>query len=142
MKKRDNNWLIGIGILALLGWWHLGDVRAGALECGDTWLVGNYWMLLGAALGTGVLCGWLFWGGRLPGRKREGGGTWRPERIYPVAGLLLGLLYLLVLPPLSAPDEISHYISAYQLSSRMLGCPSNSRDGHVLVRARDWFWRM
>ncbi len=139
MKKRDNNWLIGIGILALLGWWHLGDVRAGALECGDTWLVGNYWMLLGAALGTGVLCGWLFWGGRLPGRKREGGGTWRPERIYPVAGLLLGLLYLLVLPPLSAPDEISHYISAYQLSSRMLGCPSNSRDGHVLVRARDWF---
>ena len=61
------------------------------------------------------------------------------EEIYPLAGLLLGLLYLFVLPPLSGPDEISHYISAYQLSSHMLGQPANSEDGHVLVRAQDWF---
>ena len=46
-------------------------------------------------------------------------------------------MYLLVLPPLSAPDEISHYISGYQLSSRLLGKPSNSVTGHVLVRAED-----
>lgn len=45
---------------------------------------------------------------------------------------------MLVLPPLSAPDEISHYVSAYQLSSRMLGAPSNDQYGYVLVRSRDW----
>ncbi len=57
--------------------------------------------------------------------------------MYPIAGLLLGLLYLFVLPPLSAPDEISHYVSAYQLSSKMLGQPSNDRYGRVLLRPQD-----
>ena len=46
-------------------------------------------------------------------------------------------MYLFVLPPLSAPDEISHYVSAYQLSSRMLGLPSNDRYGRVMLRPED-----
>ena len=61
------------------------------------------------------------------------------ERVYPAAALFLGVLYMLVLPPLSAPDEISHYVSAYQLSSRMLGAPSNDQYGYVLVNAKAFF---
>ncbi|MCI8659914.1 MAG: DUF2142 domain-containing protein [Lachnospiraceae bacterium] len=137
MKKWDRIWLAGVLVLALLGFWHLGDVRAGAAECGDTWLIGWYFLLFAAVLGTGAVFGWLFLERCFWEKKRKR--TWKLEEIYPVAGLFLGLLYLFVLPPLSAPDEISHYISAYQLSGRLMGLPSNSRDGHVLVRAQDWF---
>ncbi|RHS91112.1 DUF2142 domain-containing protein [Clostridium sp. AM42-4] len=49
----------------------------------------------------------------------------------------LGVLYLFVLPPLSAPDEISHYVSAYRLSSQLIGQPQRDRYGRVLLRAQD-----
>ena len=49
----------------------------------------------------------------------------------------LGILYLFGLPPLSAPDEISHYVSAYRLSSQMTGQPQRDRYGRVLLRAQD-----
>ena len=49
----------------------------------------------------------------------------------------LGILYLFVLPPLTAPDEISHYVSAYRLSSQMTGQPQRDRYGRVLLRAQD-----
>lgn len=76
------------------------------------------------------------WRGWLTGAGPLGLGG-RLTAVYPAAGLLLGILYLLVLPPLSAPDEISHYVSAYQLSSKMLGQPSNDRYGRVLLRPQD-----
>lgn len=132
MKKKTFSWLMGTIFLAALGWWHLNDVRLGVLECGDTWLVRDYLLLLAVALAGTALCGWLLLGEQ---KKRPV----KLEEIYFLAGTFLGVLYLLVLPPLSAPDEVSHYISAYQLSSHMLGQPSNSEDGHVLVRAKDWF---
>ena len=47
------------------------------------------------------------------------------------------MLYLFVLPPLSAPDEISHYVSAYRLSSQLIGQPQRDRYGRVLLRAQD-----
>ncbi len=53
--------------------------------------------------------------------------------------MLTGSLYSVVLPPLAAPDEVSHYISAYKLSSFLLGEPVCSREGYVLVRAQDLF---
>ncbi len=114
-------------VLAAFGGWHWLDVYSAAVNSGGRWLLGGYGLLLACGLLAAVALGWLF--------CREGSGSL--ERIYPAAGLLLGLLYLLVLPPLSAPDEISHYISAYQLSSRMLGQPSNDIYGRVLVRNQD-----
>ncbi len=128
--------MVGIAILAAFGLWHLGDVRSGALVSGDMWLVNGYLVLLAAGLAAAGILGLLLSGRGRTGEERAGRNM---ERIYFVAGLSLGLLYLFVLPPLSAPDEISHYISAYQLSSHMLGRPSNSEDGHVLVRMEDWF---
>lgn len=132
VKKINKTWIVGMAALLIMCFWHLSEVQMSVQACGDTWLTGNYLALAALVLGTGGLLGWLFLGGD---RQREKG----LEVIYPLAGLLLGLLYLFVLPPLSGPDEISHYISAYQLSSHMLGQPANSEDGHVLVRTQDWF---
>lgn len=125
MKKRSKL-LYGLCPAMLLAvaaaaFWHYQDVRAGALACGDMWLITGYLVLAAAVLVTLFVL------------SREAA----VERLYPVAGLALGLMYLFVLPPLSAPDEISHYVSAYQLSSKMLGQPSNDRYGRVLLRAQD-----
>ncbi|MDO4266839.1 MAG: DUF2142 domain-containing protein [Eubacteriales bacterium] len=119
----------------VLSLWHLRDVQAGASASGDHWLTSGYLLLAAAAAGLLGALYWLFYG-----RKSPGAGTVLSDRlpgIYLLAGFGFGLLYLLVLPPLSAPDEISHYISAYELSSRFLGKEATAPDGHVLVRAAD-----
>ena len=121
-------------VVALLGIWHYQDVREGAAACGDLWLGRIYLVLAAAVLASIFVLGRGLLGNS---QKKIWGRSVRLERIYPVAGLLLGLLYLFVLPPLSAPDEISHYVSAYQLSSHMLGQPSNDRYGRVLLRTED-----
>ena len=77
MKKWDRIWLAGVLVLALLGFWHLGDVRAGAAECGDTWLIGWYFLLFAAVLGTGAVFGWLFLERCFWEKKRKR--TWKLE---------------------------------------------------------------
>ena len=119
----------GPAVLLVFGLWHLLDARTAAAAVGGSWLLIGYVLLLAAVLSGAVLFYRLFAGN---GRGLS------LERVYPAAALFLGVLYMLVLPPLSAPDEISHYVSAYQLSSRMLGAPSNDQYGYVLVRSRDW----
>lgn len=119
--------LVTLLVLVLLGAMHFLDVRAGAIESGDAWLKSRYLLLvLGSLAGTAGI-GWLLYRNK------------KLEQVYGAAGLFFGLLYLLVLPPLSAPDEISHYISAYQLSNHMMGTEANYKTGHVMVRAEDWF---
>ena len=165
MRKKNRAWLWGSLTVAALGLWHLLDVRAGAAESGDWWLVRWYAGLFVVVVGFAAVMGRLFFAERLAGADEAGSeegiagrdkapeegaargdkdpeeGTVRRamglERIYLIAGTILGILYLLVLPPLSAPDEISHYMGAYQLSSRLLGQPSNAVTGHVLIRPQD-----
>ena len=126
-KKFNSFYSFSMIALLLLGVKHFMDTRAGAAASGDAWLNGWYLLLLFLCVaGAGVL-GYLLYSGR------------KLEHIFVAAGLWFGSLYLFVLPPLSAPDEISHYISAYQLSSHLMGKPANYKTGHVLVRAEDWF---
>ena len=134
MKNRQGYLTIGImfSALTVLGLWHLLDVRTGVSVSGDGWLAGWYLALFAVCLAFLALLGRVF-------LSQGQGKQWSLVRIYPIAGLGLGLLYLFVLPPMSAPDEISHYLTAYDLSSRMLGRPARAEDGHVLVRAEDWF---
>ncbi len=117
--------LVAVSLLCL---WHYQDVKDGALACGDLWLIKVYLVLAAAVLVSLFVLGQMIY---------KNTPVIRLEQIYPAAGLLLGVLYLFVLPPLSAPDEISHYVSAYQLSSKMLGQPSNDRYGRVLLRSQD-----
>lgn len=127
MKKINKCCVAVLLGLVLLGVKHYLDTRAGALESGDTWLTFWYVILFVICLAGAGGLGYLLYSGR------------KLEYVFVAAGLLYGGLYLCVLPPLSAPDEVSHYISAYQLSSHLLGQPANYKDGHVLVRAEDWF---
>lgn len=127
LKKMNKVYAAGLVCLVFLGARHYLDTRAGAIESGDIWLTGWYAALYALCLVGAAAMGYLLYSGR------------KLERVYAAAVMLYGALYLCVLPPLSAPDEISHYISAYQLSSRLLGRQANYKDGHVLVRAEDWF---
>lgn len=61
------------------------------------------------------------------------------RRLFLLAALCLGSLYLWLLPPLSAPDEVAHYAGAYALSSRLLGQPVWTEDGELRIRAQDMF---
>jgi len=106
-RKIDRAWIFPIVVL-LLGWWHRLDVQKGVEECGDRWLMTGYFVLLAAVVCIVLYLGYLLLGA-LP-----------LERVYVFTGLLLGLFFMFVLPPLTAPDEISHYVSAYRLSSSML----------------------
>lgn len=151
MKRRDSCWWLGAVILLLFACWHNLDVNAAVTETGDRWLTGGYLLVVAAVLVSVLAAGSLLLRGRRDGAAeksgaRSGGKSGdgsggrsgiRLEQAYPVVGLLFGLLFLVVLPPLSAPDEISHYVSAYKLSGRLLGQPSCDRYGRVLLRAED-----
>lgn len=48
-----------------------------------------------------------------------------------------GLVYLLILPAFSAPDEPNHFAAAYKISNQMLLQESTNEEGYVLIRAGD-----
>ena len=136
-------WPVALLAVAGAGLWHFLEVQEGAVAVGDAWMRGWYLALLTAVLVFLAGAGLAF-SGKPPAsfswifrKKSKTEAGWRLEQIYPAAGLILGLLFLFVLPPLSAPDEISHYVSAYQLSSKILGMPSNAPNGRVLLRPQD-----
>lgn len=60
-------------------------------------------------------------------------------QIYFLSMMILGSLYSFVLMPLSAPDEVLHFVSAYALSSEMLGQGGKlyDKDGNLRIRKED-----
>lgn len=142
MKKKCI-WPIALLAVAGAGMWHFLEVQEGGAAAGDGWMKTWYLVLLAAVLVLLAGAGLAFSekGSSVTGficrKKLQPETSLRLEQIYPAAGFFLGLLFLFVLPPLSAPDEISHYVSAYQLSSKMLGMPSNAPNGRVLLRPCD-----
>ncbi len=142
--KKIRIYPISLILFGFLFLWHYTFVYDGAYNSGDDWLLRAYrW--LGAALLLVLLLSiaCLQWY-RSPSDE-PGGWIAKIRRIFTLTlektffftVLSFGLLYVFVLPPLSAPDEISHYISAYQLSNTLLGQPSNADSGHVLIRSED-----
>ena len=121
-------WVLGTLLVLAFGLWHLRDVRAGVIETGDAFLYGWYGLLMA---GCGIVC--LGAGGLFFHKKAA------LETVSAVCALCLGTMYLLVLAPLSAPDEVSHFISAYRLSNEMLGQPAADESGRVYIRSQDAF---
>lgn len=113
--------------LVLMTLVHAADVRQGAATTGDGWLLGNYAILAAAVLALTSVLGFFFFYGK----------EWKMESLFVMAAAGFGILYLFVLPPLSAPDEVSHYISAYKLSNQMLGKTATEEHGLVYIREED-----
>lgn len=129
MKKNREQYIfwIGLSILLILLFPHYLDTKAGAMESGNGWLTKYYAVLAVIVLLGSSGVGYAFFH------------KWKLEQIFLVTGTFLGILYMVVLPPLSAPDEARHYISAYQLSNQMMGLPSTGDDDKVIIRKEDWF---
>ena len=147
MKKKLSVWLLWPFTVFLLGVWHLLDVQASVTETGHCWLYGWYGGLFFVSLAMLIGMGTLLFGKKWeksgdisgePGEKMVSGKENRklPGLFFGTV-MCLGILYMMVLAPLSAPDEVSHYISAYKLSNCCLGLPAADEDGYIYVRAED-----
>lgn len=128
MKKKNASLIAGISCLAAAAAWHSLDVKTGIQATGASWQMGQYLLLSALVAAFAAVCGYFLLEKNIP--------LSFPKLAVLMAGGL-GVLYLFVLPPLSAPDEISHYVSAYRLSSQLTGQPQRDRYGRVLLRAQD-----
>lgn len=59
------------------------------------------------------------------------------HRMFVICGLLLGSIYLFVCPPMSAPDEWAHYVSAYKISNHLLWVEAVDENGAVMVQKEE-----
>ncbi len=127
---------------AVLGGWHFLETRRGAMATGDFRLCELYIGLFAAAAVFLAVFGILF---LMPGTEGKGGkllSKWNHVRVECcafLAVLVLGCMYLVVLPPLSAPDEIAHFSTAYAISNQMMGMDATDEYGFVLIRKEDEF---
>ena len=61
------------------------------------------------------------------------------EWIFVFFVLVIGLMYMFLLPPYSVPDEAAHFVSAYGQSSRLMGEEVLNEEGLVIV-ANEKLW--
>lgn len=133
------------GAFLALAAWHYLETRTGAAASGSLWLCGMYlrlFFVLAAVIAAG---GFLLWVNRGRERRAETPGkkgkllriVSLPETIALFLTLSFGGIYTTVLPPLSAPDEISHFMSAYAVSNRIMGKEAFDEHGYVRVRVQD-----
>lgn len=59
------------------------------------------------------------------------------ERVYPLLGMSLGILFILVIPTYTTPDETYHFCGAYNVSNDMLGIEHPEKERDMLARACD-----
>lgn len=122
-----NKWAAGVFILFFFLLWHSLDLKASVTETGNSWLFGWY-----TGLGLLVLAAAAFQGYELFIHRKM-----TLEAFFAASVLCLGGIYSIVLPPLSAPDEVSHYISAYELSDRLIGLEPVNEKGRIQIRPED-----
>ena len=128
MKKEYLPPAAGVLCAAAAGVYYAVLVRDIALETGDRLPLKLYGLLLAAVFFGMSAAFFLLFRKRCP-----------VHRFYFGAGLFLGVLFMCVMPGLSAPDEMSHYLTAYRLSSRMTGQPDlMPASGLAAVRADDY----
>lgn len=62
---------------------------------------------------------------------------WKIEKVFLITTLIMGILYMIILPPFSSPDEPVHFGTAYKISNLMLGKPLSGENGIVAMRESD-----
>lgn len=59
----------------------------------------------------------------------------KKEWLVAIFAFVTGIIYILVIPPYSVPDEGIHYLTAYAESSRLLGKEALDKDGNVVMES-------
>lgn len=62
---------------------------------------------------------------------------WKIFQIYPVIGVILGLLFIFVMPIYTTPDEPFHFDASYNLSNRLMGIDATGNTGMAYRRKCD-----
>ena len=120
--------LCGIFLVVICGLYGAVSALNAAAQFGDNLLFVLYELLFPASVITALFAA-LLW-------SRKGD---RMYRAYAFSAMVLGVLYLAVMPGLSASDELSHYSTAYRISSNMmLEDPLIRPAGLTAVRAVDY----
>ena len=120
--------LCGIFLVVICGLYGAISALNAATQFGDNLLFVLYELLFPASVITALFAA-LLW-------SRKGD---RMYRAYAFSAMVLGVLYLAVMPGLSAPDELSHYSTAYRISSNMMfEDPLIRPAGLTAVRAVDY----
>ena len=120
--------LCGIFLVVICGLYGAISALNAAAQFEDNLLFVLYELLFPASVITALFAA-LLW-------SRKGD---RMYRAYAFSAMVLGVLYLAVMPGLSAPDELSHYSTAYRISSNMmLEDPLIRPAGLTAVRAVDY----
>lgn len=60
------------------------------------------------------------------------------EWMFVGCALVLGILYLFVIPPFVVPDEPAHFVTVYEESSQILGEPTSDAEDNILVEKDAW----
>lgn len=126
-KPELKSWLLFPAVLVPVGLYHALNVLDAARSTGDPLTLKLYVILFPLLLLIAGAAAFFLMRRNAP-----------LHRVFFAAGLGLGILFLTVMPGLSAPDEPSHFITAYRLSSRMMGQPELTAAGLVAVRADDY----
>lgn len=61
----------------------------------------------------------------------------KPEKVFLFTGAILGIIYMLLLPPLSVPDEEAHLKQAYYYSNQIMGV-EQPKDGALCMDLEDF----
>lgn len=61
----------------------------------------------------------------------------KPQKLFLYSSVMWGVIYLLIFPAFTAPDEDTHFVSSYDLANVMMGMDELGEDGKVLMRNID-----
>lgn len=111
-------YFVGFLIFTFMAYIHFIDVKDSVIESGDTFMYRAYFILLISLLGSIIIFIHFY--------KK-----FSLHISFAFISLTLGLIYMQVFVGLSAPDEPVHYISAYKLSSSMMGLEATDEKGFV-----------
>lgn len=123
--------VVAVIFVILAGLWHGGDVAAGAAGAGADWLNSWYRRLFFLVI-LGLFLAFFLFSTHKRGKERW---DWLAFSLI----LYFGSLYLFVLAPLSAPDEIAHFMNSYRMSSVLLFDEPVDEEGYIKIREADDF---
>lgn len=58
--------------------------------------------------------------------------------IFVIVALIIGFMYICVIPPFAVPDEAAHFATTYSQSSKLMGKQATDSQGNILIEEQLW----